>query len=230
LLLAAPSGALALLEPLDEARHQEEEFKATLIDAERGDARGQYCLGVMYANGNGVAQDHSQARKWYLKAAEQGHVAAQYNLALMYDLGQGGAQDYVQARLWFSKAAEQGDADAQFNLGIMYAKGQGGAQDYDEAHAWYLKAAEQGLGKTKFFVGIMCAQGRGDRDTCMQALKRSVMGTARGVRYVTQLRDWMAAQVMVALFNTVKAVAAEWQSKPAGNNNAPEKRVDAPQH
>lgn len=40
--------------------------------AEQGLARAQYNLGVMYANGTGVAQSYEKAVEWYQKAAEQG--------------------------------------------------------------------------------------------------------------------------------------------------------------
>ncbi|WP_303396492.1 SEL1-like repeat protein, partial [Pseudomonas fragi] len=39
--------------------------------AEQGDAAAQYKLGIMYATGEGVAQDAKQAVTWYRKAAEQ---------------------------------------------------------------------------------------------------------------------------------------------------------------
>ena len=40
--------------------------------AEQGDAKAQYNLGVMYAKGEGVAQDYAQAAEWYNLAAAQG--------------------------------------------------------------------------------------------------------------------------------------------------------------
>jgi hypothetical protein len=44
--------------------------------AERGDASAQYNLGGLYANGQGVPQDHVQARQWYEKAAVHGTISA----------------------------------------------------------------------------------------------------------------------------------------------------------
>ena len=38
--------------------------------AEQGHAKAQFNLGVMYKKGMGVAQDYSQAAKWYRRAAE----------------------------------------------------------------------------------------------------------------------------------------------------------------
>ncbi len=76
--------------------------------AEQGHAVAQNNLGVMYFNGQGVAQDYAEALKWYSKAAEQGHAQAQYNLGVMYANGQGVAQDKVQAHMWLNLADRQG--------------------------------------------------------------------------------------------------------------------------
>src|SRR2546423_1753112 len=57
--------------------------------AEAGDPHAQYNLGLLYARGEGVAQDYRQAAEWYEKAAQQGVAAAQYNLGVIYANGQG---------------------------------------------------------------------------------------------------------------------------------------------
>jgi uncharacterized protein len=73
-------------------------------------------LGVLYANGRGVAQDYGQARQWFEKAAAAGDAEAMNNLGVLYDNGQGVAQDYGQARQWFEKAAAAGDEFAKKRL------------------------------------------------------------------------------------------------------------------
>ena len=73
--------------------------------ADQGDAYAQFNLGVMYDNGQGVAQDYFAAVSWYRKAAEQGIAGAQFNLGLMYFNGQGVLRDYVQAYKWFNLSA-----------------------------------------------------------------------------------------------------------------------------
>ncbi len=123
---------------------QDDDIQAVYQKAKQGDVTAQFILGLMYAKGQGVKQDYTQARLWFQKAAEQGNTTAQYNLGTMYKAGQGGRQDDVQARLWFQKAAEQGNGYAQFDLGMMYDKGEGGKRDYAKAAAWYQKAAEHG--------------------------------------------------------------------------------------
>jgi TPR repeat protein len=44
--------------------------------AEQGDAKAQFALGTMYHYGQGVAQDHAEALRWWREAAEQGVIDA----------------------------------------------------------------------------------------------------------------------------------------------------------
>ena len=110
--------------------------------AEDGNARAQYNLGWMYANGKGTTQDFKEAILWYTKSAELGNVNAQYNLANLYLRGQGAAQNDKLAFSWFIKAAEQGDAPAQYNLGRMYILGKGDDKNFLEARFWIKQALE----------------------------------------------------------------------------------------
>ena len=59
-----------------------------------GLSEAQNNLGVMYKDGQGVAQDYAEAVRWFKEAAEQGNVLAQSNLEWMYQSGSGVAQDY----------------------------------------------------------------------------------------------------------------------------------------
>ena len=117
--------------------------------AEQGNATAQLALGLMYDNGKGGPQDHTEAVRWYRKAAEQGDAMAQYNLGVMYAKGEGVPQDHTEAVRWYRKAAEQGDAAAQANLGVMYYNGEGVPQDYVLAYAWLNLAAVGGNEKFK---------------------------------------------------------------------------------
>ncbi len=87
-----------------------EEFKPL---AERGDASAQYHLGLMYANGHGVAVDYAEAAKWFQEAAEQDNPNAQSALGSMYAFGQGVPHDPVLAYKWLDLAAAQGNSEAQ---------------------------------------------------------------------------------------------------------------------
>src|ERR1700681_1269719 len=57
--------------------------------AEKGDANGQYNLGLLYNHGYGVPQDYAKAAEWYKKAAEQGNSNAEYNWGGMYSTRKG---------------------------------------------------------------------------------------------------------------------------------------------
>ena len=84
------------------------DFQETLQVAEQGNAKAQFNLGWMYANGQGVRQDDAQAVQWFGKAAEQGLAEAQYNLGLMYYHGRGIRQNHNLAKEWFGKACQNG--------------------------------------------------------------------------------------------------------------------------
>ncbi|HED13069.1 MAG TPA: sel1 repeat family protein [Gammaproteobacteria bacterium] len=79
--------------------------------AEKGDAKAQYNLGLVYDRGVGVKSDESKALKWYRLAAGQGYAEAQYNLGMMYFFGKAVAQDNIKAYRWIVLAADQ-DLDA----------------------------------------------------------------------------------------------------------------------
>ena len=74
----------------------------------QGIADSQNNLGLMYAKGNGVAENDALAVKWFRKAAEQGYGHAQNNLGAMYANGQGVQRDSVMALLWWNLARAQG--------------------------------------------------------------------------------------------------------------------------
>ena len=117
--------------------------------ADGGNSDAMVSLGLLYANGQGVAQDYAKAREWYEKAAAKDNAVAMNNLGWLYQNGWGVAQDYAKASDWFEKAADKGNADAMSNLGWLYAHGQGVAQDYAKARELYQKAADRGNAEAK---------------------------------------------------------------------------------
>jgi TPR repeat protein len=112
-VVALASAPPAMAEPFEDglAASQRGDFATALRLwrplAEQGDPRAQFRLGLMYANGDGVAQNYSQAAIWYLRGAEQGDTRAQFFLGVMYDLGVGVLQDYVAAHMWLNLAASK---------------------------------------------------------------------------------------------------------------------------
>jgi V8-like Glu-specific endopeptidase len=119
-------------------------FQLTSPLAEKGDARAQFNIGYMYANGWGVQRDVAEAVKWYRKAAEQGLEVAQHYLGLAYNNGDGIERDDAEAARWFSRAAEQGFSRAQLVLGHMYLHGEGVPKDLVHGYAWVVLAGQRG--------------------------------------------------------------------------------------
>ena len=142
-------------------RRTEFSFEQCKEAAKQGDAAAQNNLGVMYEDGNGVAQNHQKAEKWYRRAAKQGHVQAQYNLGVLYYNGEVVKQDYKEAIKWYKKAASKGYVEAQYNLGMLYHNGEGATQDYAKAKEWYKKAASKGDVEAQNSLGVMYYNGEG---------------------------------------------------------------------
>ena len=112
--------------------------------AEAGDAAGQFGMGLLYANGFGLALDDAQALKWYQLAAEQNYADAQSNIAVMYANGWGVPQSDEEAFKWYSLAADNGVTSAQIGVAKMCAGGFGAPQDKVQALKWFGIAAELG--------------------------------------------------------------------------------------
>lgn len=88
-------------------QEEAEAFQLYRVAAEQGVAGAQCRLGVMYAEGRGVAQDDTESARWFRLAAEQGDPEAQGGLGLAYATGRGVAQDFVASHMWISLAVAQ---------------------------------------------------------------------------------------------------------------------------
>lgn len=138
--------------------------------ADQGDPTAMANLGLMYAEGRGVARDYLAAFEWYELAAgyggrstqldflytkakaQQGHAQAQYDLSIKYQKGLGVRRElYVEnwraAFKWNKLAAQQGHAEAQVMLCERYFKGRasnGVSRDLSRAYMWCHIAASHG--------------------------------------------------------------------------------------
>ena len=82
----------------------------------QGNAIGQYNLGCMYHDGEGVEQNYEKAIELYTLSVNQGNSCAQNNLAYMYRNGEGVEQNYEKAIELYTLSVCQGDTIAQDNL------------------------------------------------------------------------------------------------------------------
>jgi TPR repeat protein len=114
------------------------------VSALRGSPQGQFLLGCCFDKGSVLAEDPTEAARWYRKAAEQGVAIAQYTLGIAFEIGRGVGKDKNEAFRWYRKAAEQELPAAQYSLGWAYIRGDLGAVDDLQGVYWHRKAANQG--------------------------------------------------------------------------------------
>ncbi|CAA6803097.1 MAG: Unknown protein [uncultured Sulfurovum sp.] len=135
--------------------------------AERGNARAQFDLGLMYANGKGVAKNEALALTWFKRAADNNFIQlastkkvlnTKVNVAKALSTV-GTSQKFVFAK----KAAGQGNSRAQFDLAMMYRNGEGVRKNELLAFNYFHKAARNGSVEAKFQMGLSFAQGLGVR-------------------------------------------------------------------
>jgi TPR repeat protein len=129
--------------------------------AQAGDPEAELQFAILYAKGEGVAQDYATAATWFRKAADQGSARAQYDLGVLYERGRGVVADPEQAASWYLKAAEGKYPLAQYNLAVAYTKGQGTRKDLTEAALWYRRAAGQGVVQAMVNLGMLYERGEG---------------------------------------------------------------------
>jgi TPR repeat protein len=103
-----------------------------------------YAIGMLYWQGEGVAQDYNISVVWLKQAADINHPGAQNKLGYLYSTGQGVPRNYQEAAKWLQMAAEQGDEDALHNLEILEETGLGdaGLGDADRPGILELPGAE----------------------------------------------------------------------------------------
>ena len=133
--------------------------------AEAGDPHAMNDMGSSLDRGDGIAQNHTEAFKWFKKAAEAGNALAQYNLGYYFHEGIATARDFAKALYWYEKSA----GDTMYNFGIaqwkladMYYKGEGMPEkNYAKALYWYEKSANSGVLLAQYNLGEMYYKGEG---------------------------------------------------------------------
>lgn len=113
-------------------------------NAQRGDPKAQYHLGVLYQDGKVLPKDYIQAVKYYSQAAAKGHAKAQLYLGLLYQNGRGIPKNYQQAAFLYTQAANQGNEKAMYYLGMLHYYGKGTEKNLNEAFKWLTESASRG--------------------------------------------------------------------------------------
>jgi len=112
--------------------------------AQQGNVDGIRGLGSCYRDGEGVAEDATEAMKWYRKASDQGDGDADDNIGGLYHNGRGVSKDDAAAVSWFRKGAGKGSSYAMADLAACYWTGTGVERSAREAIKWWRLAADKG--------------------------------------------------------------------------------------
>lgn len=90
--------------------------------ASSGNPDGQFGLGLLLLEGNGVKQDYQKSFELMHKASMQGHAAAQFQVGQAYVNGQGVKRNFEEAYAWFLVAKENGNSIASQGIQFMESK------------------------------------------------------------------------------------------------------------
>ena len=189
-------------------------FKDFSVTAEKGEAEGQFGLGICYTRGHGVAKDEVQAAAWFRKAADQGLAGAQTLLGNCYFDGVGVPKDQALAVSWYRKAADQGDTGAQYSLGGCYANGIGLAKDFVQAVKWWRQASERGDVLSQYYLGGCYANGEGVEKNQIEAYAYWNQGTVEYARKkLAALEKQMTPEQIAAGKKRTKELKRELEDK-----------------
>lgn len=131
-------------------------FKRSL---RHGHAKAASQLGVLYAQGRGVARDHARAAAYFKVAARAGNGASMIAYARYLRQGRYVEKNTTEADRWTRKAigrlsaqAKRGSASAAIRVGRLYLEGEGVRQDLDEAEKWLRLAEKRGDRRAKTYL------------------------------------------------------------------------------
>ena len=112
--------------------------------SEKGDARSNAYIGLIYENGQGVDPNMTTALSWYRKAEQMKNGLANYRLGLCYEYGRGVEIDLGKAAEYYKAAADQGEVDAMMRIAQCFQNGIGVARNEADALDYYRKASDRG--------------------------------------------------------------------------------------
>jgi TPR repeat protein len=193
-------------------------------------ADAKFRIGDIYADGNGVPKDTSEAERWYQRGvdmvsagAREGWLTANVYLANAYLQSKGVPPDYGEAMYRMKDAAEHENRQAQVNLGSMYREGQGTPQNYGEAMYWYRKAADRGSAMAEWKIGRLYFDGKGVIRNFTEAATWYRKAAGEGL----PVAQWDLGMMYYRGYGVSKdlATARAWLQKAAARGHAPAKEM-----
>ncbi|MCF6196116.1 MAG: sel1 repeat family protein [Emcibacter sp.] len=141
---------------------EEPTIEELIKQAEEGDAKSQFDLGLIYFESEGD-ESFDKAYQLIESSANLDYAEAQNEIGNFYSDACPDKcryeQDYREAMKWYQMAARQGDSYAQYNIGDMFMLGHGVEPDPVKAFVWYKRSAKNGYRCAKIKVSEMLFQG-----------------------------------------------------------------------
>lgn len=162
---AVDCGHLPQVDATHDAATVMSQLKALIYDGGPSGQAVRWCapvaLGRVYALGQGIPVDETDASRWFLVAAERGMPEAQQLMGWRFLKGVGVAVNNDKAMLWLRRAADSGLAPARTLLGLQLLGAGTMKPDLAAGAGWIVKAAEQGYGPAQQILGSLYDSGSG---------------------------------------------------------------------
>lgn len=206
--------------------------EALEMAARKGHPVAQWKLGRMYAEGDGIREDHLKAFELFSEVADAyadespSSPSAPFVSSAFVALGtyyregipnSSVKPDFRRARQMFNYAASYfGDPDAQLNLARMYYQGEGGEKDSRQAARWAKLAAEKGNVGAQALLGHLLFEGDGIARQPVLGLMFLTIARERagtGQDWIKDLQEEAFSIATETERRTATAMADDWQNK-----------------
>ncbi len=167
----------------------------TRKNAEAGNWRAQFELGLMYDIGKDLPQNFEEAMKWYTLAANNGSAGAMHNIGILYLNGSGVQKSYETAYKWLMRAIDASEYKHSLEMiGWMYEHGYYVEQSYEKAVQWYEKAAAQDQYEALYSLGVLTETGRGTKQDLTKAISLYKRSASQGYKRAQKRLDALNAE------------------------------------
>jgi TPR repeat protein len=132
------------------------DLKPLVSQANAGNLRAQYNLGLSFAKGDGASKNSTLGINLLESSANKNHIKSQYALGTLFEK----EANYAKAFRWYGRAANLGHLESQFRIGFFYWSGKekGVTKDFEKAQHWLEKAAKSGHSRAQFLLGSIYYQ------------------------------------------------------------------------
>ena len=161
-----------------------EAYSVFIREARTGNPEAHYCLGLMFARGQGIDKDYPAALSWFTKAYDMGFLNAGYFLGKMHLMGLGTPKDVSKAEGFFESVADR-DARATYELGLLNFTGKDRPRDLKTSASWIAKSADAGNPEAQFILGQFYKAGAGvpkDIDKAVEWLGKAARNQHKGAQ------------------------------------------------